>query len=85
MSSLDGCRGAVVQQSSPLIGWHSLIYTVYVSAVQGKTAELAIVAEREVDFPGNKAKFTLTELNDATERLADPNIPLVSISKHTTE
>ena len=47
-------------------------------AVQGKTAELAIVAEREADFPGNKAKFTLTELNDATERLADPNIDLVS-------
>ena len=36
------------------------------------------MAEREADFPGNKAKFTLTELNDATERLADPNIALVS-------
>lgn len=38
--------------------------------VQGKSAELAIVAEREVNYPGNKAKFTLTELNDDVEVLA---------------
>ena len=49
-------------------------------AVRGKTAELAIVAEREADYPGNKAKFTLTELNDVTDLAADPTLPEVGIS-----
>lgn len=46
-------------------------------SVQGKTAELAIVAEREVNYPGNKAKFTLTELNDDVE-VAAQGLPKVT-------